>query len=345
MIQSTRTISLRQLSWMSVLSLSFFFVGCTTPTESTVNPVTRQYNESRDRSANKEFQDPFRESWTAGREVDRQNAGNSTFTWDIASTTAFGEPLQITSIGNGGFRSLVVGSIGGDDRAAVKLTEELARYVHRNQLIMGGVSTTILRTLNPDGMKLGGHENSDQIYLNRQFPGSGLRLSSTEFRRLPKEIQFLVNLIDDQRPERIIHIRTVRGSRGMLAASSGAENSGFEVAEWLNFTMRRLPADVSDGTLESWAADRPNCDVITVGIPRRTKSDEVWALYGDAVLNLLLDGKSDRRRMVRKHTPRSWTKQKSQRNETTDETFFGIFQQDTSDDHDAATGFSGRIVE
>ncbi|MCH2213055.1 MAG: hypothetical protein MK110_17255 [Fuerstiella sp.] len=342
MIQSLRMISLWQHSWTSVLSVSFVLAGCTTPTELPVNPVTRSYSGSDDGSAHRDFRDPFRQPQTTGLKVDRRNTSPPYFTWDIATTTASGEPLQITSVGDGGFRSLVVGSIGGDDRAAVKLTEELARYVHRNRLIVGGVSTTILRTLNPDGMKLGGYENSNGIYLNRKFPESSLRRSSTEFRRLPKEIQFLINLVDDHRPQRIIHLRTVRGSRGMLAASYGAENSGREVAEWLDFKVRHLPEDVSDGTLEFWAAHRTDCEVITIGIPRHTKSDEVWSLYGDAVLSMLLEGNSARRRMVRTQPPSHWTQRQY---DTSHHIFPGRVRENSFNDYDVAPGFTRRMFD
>lgn len=324
MIQPLPRITLRQLTIIGVPAVFFFLNGCVTFTESSRNTVADGQVVSGQRSSRAGFDDPFRRPSTANRE---NYGSNASLAWSTVAASGSGEPLQTISIGSGGFRSLVVGSVGGHDKVAVKLTEELARYVHRNHRIMGGVNVTVLRTLNPDGMKHGRQENSSGVYLNRRFPKNRPVPSPAELSRLPKEIRFLMGLVSDQRPQRIIHIRSVRGSRGMLAASHGAMDTGREVAEWLDFTVRKLPQDVRDGTLEAWAADRGDCDVIMIGVPRRTEADDVWAFYGDAVLSLLLDGDSESRRIAREEQKRRSARRLQHWDEANNDTFGRMFQE------------------
>ncbi len=304
MVQSPLTITLQHLTWTAVLSVGFLLNGCATTTDSAFSPAASGYGVFGQRVSRPKHADPFRRPSRSYHRKSRLIPRTGPFAWHTVATTALGEPLQAISAGDGAFRSLVIGSVGGNDKVAVNLTEELARYLHSNQLIMGGVRVTVLRTLNPDGMRRDSHKNGDGYYLNELFPDQGQIPSPPEAIRLPKEIRFLIGHVRDQRPQRIIHIRTVSGSRGLLAVSQGALDSGREVAEWLNFKLRNLPRDVNRRTLESWAARRGDSDVITFGIPRRTDSDEVWALYGDAVLTLLLDGNSESRRVFRKQERR-----------------------------------------
>ena len=330
MAQSPLTITLRHFTWASGLSACFLFNGCATLINSSASSIVAdEHSESRQRSSRPHFDDPFRRRSPAIQE--HRDLTTGPFSWTTAATTAAGEPLQIASAGNSGFRSLVVGSVGGNDPVAVKLTEDLARYLHDNRVIMGGVDTTVLRTLNPDGLKQHKHNNADGVYLNNLFPKNSRELSTARLRQLPKEVQFLIGHISEQRPQRIVHIRTVRDSDGMLAVSHGATDTGHEVAEWLGFTLRDLPQDVSRGTLESWAAQRGDCDVITIGIPRQTKAKDAWALYGDAILSLLMDGDSESRQMAREQKQRRSANRQNEWTQPNDNSFDEMFRDDSVD--------------
>ncbi|MEO2036959.1 MAG: hypothetical protein ABGZ35_33205 [Planctomycetaceae bacterium] len=324
MIQPLLQTTWRQLTIVGLPALFFFLNGCVTSTEFSRHTVAEGQVVSGRRSSKVGFDDPFRRPSTANRDSDGPNAA---LIWSTVAASGSGEPLQTVSLGSGGFRSLVVGSVAGHDPVAVRLTEELARYVRQNYRIMGGVNVTVLRTLNPDGMQDRRQENSSGVYLNHMFPKDGSLSAPAELSRLPAEIRFLTGFVSDQRPQRIVHVRTVRGSRGMLAASHGAMDAGREVADWLGFTVRELPRDVRDGTLESWAARRGDCDVITFGVPRRTAADEVWAFYGDAVLSLLLDGDSESRRIAREEQKRRSARRPRHWDAANNDTFDRMFQE------------------
>lgn len=330
MAQSPLTITLRHFTWVSGLSACFLFNGCATLIHSSASRlIADEHSESRRRSSHSQLNDPFRPRTPAVQELHAPARGP--FSWTTAATTAAGEPLQIAAAGDGGFRSLIVGSVGGHDPVAVKLTEDLARYLHDNQVIMGGVDTTILRTLNPDGLKQHKHNNADGVYLNNLFPIHRGKVSIAQRRQLPKEIQFLIDLISEQHPQRIVHIRTVRDSDGMLAVSQGATDTGHEVAEWLDFRLRNLPQDVSRGTLESWAAQRGDCAVITIGIPHQTKAKDAWELYGDAILSLLMDGDSESRQLAREQKQQRSANRRNEWTQPNDNSFDEIFRDDSVD--------------
>ena len=182
MVQSPLMATSRQLTGIGILAACFFVIGCTTFTSSSINTVTDRQGVSGHRSSRPKLGNPFRRPSAIDREGLGLIGSATTFHWNTVATTASGEPLQVNSAGDGGFRSLVVGSVGGDDAIALKLTEDLAHYLHHNRLIIGGLNAIVLRTLNPDGMKLGRHENSDGVYINNLFPKSDLTLLPTQAR-------------------------------------------------------------------------------------------------------------------------------------------------------------------
>ena len=241
----------------------------------------------------------------AARELARGMAPRVPFAWETAGYTAAGEELQTVVTGNGDFRSVIVGSVGGHDPDAVRLTEQLARYLHDNSLILGGIRTTVIRTLNPDGLWRHSYRNANGVYLNHRFPSDGPSVRAD--RQSPEEVRFLLRILRDERPHRVIHIRTVRDVRPMIAATGGAMISAGEVSDWFDADLQHLPEASVAGTMETYIAKRHACDMITVGIPRSTPKSDVWILYGDGVLSLLLDGDSESRRMARERNPRRWS--------------------------------------
>ena len=248
------------------------------------------------------------------------------FAWTVAHTLPSGEPLQTATTGRGGFRSLIIGSVGGHDPLAIRLTDDLARSIHSNNFIVGGIETTVLRTLNPDGRRRQRLRNAAGIYLNNQFPDNGRIPNKNILGQLPAEIQFLMSWMQEHRPQRVIHIRTIAGDKGLVAASRGAWESATEVANWLEFPLKELPRSVRANTLEYWAANREDCDVIMFGLPRTTDETDVWPLYGDAVVSLLLDGSSTSRELARSQRQRQAVRPTpSQRERATE-----MFPEDTS---------------
>ena len=78
-------------------------------------------------------------------------------------------------------------------------------------------------------------------------------------------------------------------TRATGAASQSCESVGKEIAEWLNFKLISLPGQkTAEGSLERYVSASGSSDMLTIGIPDSTPRAELWDLYGDTLMNLLL---------------------------------------------------------
>ncbi len=209
------------------------------------------------------------------------------FSWTSAARSAGDLAIQTVTVGNGERQTLVIGSLAGHDPVAIRLTEQLARYLHHNELVVGGVSVTVIRNANPDGETAQTHLNADGATPHRGFPADGRRLDDVE--GLAPEVRFVLEQVQTRQPHRIIHVRTIAGSRGLVAADSAAINPARELADWLQFALVELPGQSAQGTLERCISSRGICEIVTIAIPAETPHEHLWTTCGDALLNLLLD--------------------------------------------------------
>ncbi|MFO0428325.1 MAG: hypothetical protein ACK526_17290 [Planctomyces sp.] len=231
------------------------------------------------------------------------------FQWTPEGRTAGGRPFQLMKIGEDGFRTIVVGSVGGNDPLAGEFVEQLARHLQQNSVIYGGFQSTILRTLNPDGEKSHRYRNDNGIYINHSFPRTAIPGSGNDAQQVAPggcpEAEFMLKLLGSVRPERVIHIRSIRGKTGLIASSSSAQDAAREVAEWLSFDQMTLPGKSVDGSLERYLSTSGSIQMLTFGIPETAAKDELWANYGDAVLNLLLRDDPMSRELARRQSGES----------------------------------------
>jgi hypothetical protein len=224
------------------------------------------------------------------RPVSGMIAAPRPFAWKAEGQSAGRRSFRTASIGTGDYRVLVVGSVGGDDPIAIALVDQLTRTLHADSVILGGFQTDVIRTLNPDGAATGSKLNALGEYINHGFPRTGEPSNSAGAGRpaIP-EAQFLLNLVDDRHPDRVIHIRTVAGSKGLIGYSRETREAGIEAAEWLGFRSLDLAAHAVPGSLERHFAESVECGVLVFGIPQSSDKTTVWKTYGDALLNLMLE--------------------------------------------------------
>ena len=227
------------------------------------------------------------------------------FAWKREADSAGGRPIQAMTVGRSGYRTLVIGNLGGNDPLAVALTEQLAEYLHSNSLILGGIQTTVVRNANPDGLASRKFKNDNDVYLNRQFPGSEDDYSPRRALGNEPEVRFILGQIDELQPQRILHIRTYHGEEGVIASSSEAMEAAADVAEWLRFDHRPLPGNSKEGTLERYISSGHSRQIITVAIPDTSKQSRLWQLHGDALLNLLLSDDYATRALAREFSEKS----------------------------------------
>lgn len=243
------------------------------------------------------FDDPEGDTVTPRTASSRLSAGivsaPQPFAWKALATSAGGDDIQGITVGQGGYRSVVLGSLSGDDSLAIQLTEKLSRHIHQNQIILGGIQATIIRNPNPDGERASRSENHHGVYLNRQF------LEQSDPTTAEPEIRFLQGLLTENQPQRVIHIRTIAGEQGVIAASSGAANVARDVSGWLNFRFVDLPGNSAEGTLERSLSEQGVSEIITFAVPESADADTLWQTFGDSLLNLLLDEDFETRKLAR----------------------------------------------
>lgn len=226
------------------------------------------------------------------------------FAWEELDQSAGKRSIEGVTVGHGGYRSLILGSLAGDDPLAIQLTEDLAQHIHRNSIILGGIVATVIRNSNPDGQAIYRMENANGVYLNRQFPVSS-DISRDLLKREP-EVRFILGVLEKRQPQRVIHIRTCSGERGKIAASSGATQVAKDACQWLDFEFLPLPGNSADGTLERYLSSSQTCEVITFAIPQTTPKSQLWETYGDSLLNLLLDEDFETRKLARTQKAREF---------------------------------------
>lgn len=206
------------------------------------------------------------------------------FGWAPVGKTTGNRSFQTVSVGDEGYRTLVVGSVAGNDPLAIELVEQMARHLHESKTILGGFQATIIRTLNPDGEALRKVFNEKGQYVNHGFPKDNGVADGDQ----PAEVSFLLAQIRSLKPQRIIHIRSVEGHKGIIATTVASQAAANNTAEWLGFRVIKLPDVAVSGSLERHLASSGSCEVLTFALPSTTKKKELWDRYGDALQNLLL---------------------------------------------------------
>jgi hypothetical protein len=223
------------------------------------------------------------------------------FSWHQTAASTGNRPFLTATIGDDGYRTLVVGSVGGNDPTALELVDQLARHLHEDSVIIGGFESTIIRTLNPDGEASQKFLNQKGQYPNHGFPKTGETASVDQ----PVEVSFLLDQLQRLQPQRVLHIRTVQSETGLIAASASCQTVANEAAEWLGFKLVQLPDKAVAGSMERYLAVKGTCDIITLAIPENSNRNELWNLYGDTLLNLLLGDDLETRELARKKSQQS----------------------------------------
>ena len=223
------------------------------------------------------------------------------FAWTPIGKTSGDRSFQTVTVGDEGYRSLVIGSVAGNDPLALELVEQLARHLHNGNTILGGFRSTVVRTLNPDGESLHNVLNAKGQYINHGFPKDNGIADGNQ----PVEVTFLLHQIETLQPQCVIHVRTIEGTTGLIAASSGCLATANESGEWLGFRVINLPGKAVSGSLERHLAGSGRCEVMTFAIPATAKKGELWDRYGDALQNLLMGEDAEARELARQQTQHS----------------------------------------
>jgi len=225
--------------------------------------------------------------------ADRQATPQVHSLWQRLADSVEGRPIEVAQFGTGARNLLIVGSLAGDEIAAVHLLDRLAEHLARFPQRLGDRSVTIVRSLNPDGFVRGTSANAHGVEIDRNFdapdwrkvPHHGQWLSG----RLPlsePETRALVKIIADVRPERVIQIQAVDADV-WLTASPGSELFARRISEAAGIELRPRNEATSSGSLLSWLAAREGIEGIALSVQRQASPEELWAASRGPLFQLM----------------------------------------------------------
>lgn len=215
--------------------------------------------------------------------------------WRTLGYSVKGRPIRAATIGKGPRRVLWVGGIHGDEREGRIATQELPAAFLATKGAESRVTLTILEDVNPDGTALGTRGNSNGVDLNRNYPAKNFR-AERRYGMQPlsqPESRLLHDLLQKGGYELVIVAHSWRGdhfinfdgpARG--AAELFSNRSGYRVRD--SGDMSPTP-----GSLGSWVGRTLGKGILTLEYERGREAWAAWNETKDAILAVLIDGKTD----------------------------------------------------
>ncbi|MCA9052994.1 MAG: hypothetical protein KDA75_04110, partial [Planctomycetaceae bacterium] len=217
---------------------------------------------------------PYRPQAAASVEHQRvaatNSAGDDALPWRQVAVSSGGRPIEMLQLGRGPRHLILTASLVGNELDSVRFVESLARLLQREPQRLGDYTLVAIRTPNPDGLVDGTLTNSHGVSLNRNFPSENFfsqRTAETGLTALSEpETQALVQLCDDFRPDRVLHIRSGQGSRLLVLANANS----------VNLLRQRIDRSMMDGgeydslkagSLEEYATAQLNSELFVVSLP------------------------------------------------------------------------------
>lgn len=145
---------------------------------------------------------------------------------------------------------LFIGGVHGDEPEGVRLAEELLAWLKKEEASKSEKihPWLLIPCINPDGYSQNQRTNANGVDLNRNFPCRDWSSETKAPRYYPgpspgseKEVQALVKLIEDEKPQLIVHFHSwepcvvYTGLPGKKAAETLATGTGYECREDIGY--------------------------------------------------------------------------------------------------------------
>ncbi|AFY03017.1 M14 family murein peptide amidase A [Bdellovibrio bacteriovorus] len=145
---------------------------------------------------------------------------------------------------------LFIGGVHGDEPEGVRLAEEFLHWLKQEESANSGRLRpwVLIPCINPDGYGKNQRTNGNGVDLNRNFPCRDWSPESKAPRYYPgpspgseREVQALVKLIEDEKPQLIVHFHSwepcvvYTGAPGKQAAEILATGTGYEAREDIGY--------------------------------------------------------------------------------------------------------------
>ncbi len=209
--------------------------------------------------------------------------------WRTIGQSSGGRPIEILQLGSGERHLFLTASLAGNERDSVTIVSALAELLARQPERLAGWTLLLVRTPNPDGLAEGTLTNARGVSLNRNFPSDnflGRRTAETGLTPASEpETQILLALLDNFRPDRVIHFRSGNGQRTLVLANALAVDvlRARKDPQWMDAGEFEA---FKAGSLEEFTHERLRAELMVVWLPATVANWESMALR---LADLLLD--------------------------------------------------------
>ena len=217
--------------------------------------------------------------------------------------TQFGSPIDLVSnyfdprshAGSSALQNirpiLLIGGVHGDEPEGIRLAKALVEAIMAkpNEVYRPFL---IIPVLNPDGFKSDQRTNGNGVDLNRNFPCKNWSAKFEKERYFPGsgpaselETQAVVSLVEQTRPELIIHFHSwkpmvvLTADKTVPEAELLAKSSGYKLKNSIGYP--------TPGSLGDWGWDERNIPVICTEESEGTSQERTWRRFGSALLEIL----------------------------------------------------------
>ena len=203
--------------------------------------------------------------------------------WRLDFESAKRRPIETATFGKGPKRIAVFSSLTGNSETTVALVEKMAGVFARDQLMPVQLSVLVVRTPNPDGLTDRTLTNSRGVDLNRNFPSTRFTASPTrETGEKPgsePETRAIVQLLNQFRPEMVIHVVEARSTRGTVRSDD------FVPRDLLpEFDSAPFDKVYKSGSLAGYVHETMKCSVVEVELP----TESTAKINEDALLQVMV---------------------------------------------------------
>ncbi|WII72418.1 M14 family murein peptide amidase A [Bdellovibrio sp. 22V] len=193
---------------------------------------------------------------------------------------------------------LFIGGVHGDEPEGVRLAQELIRWLLEQEALKSEKIRPwlLIPCINPDGYSQNQRTNANGVDLNRNFPCRDWSPEAKAPRYYPgpspgseSEVQALVKLIEDEKPQLIVHFHSwepcvvYTGQPGKEAAEILASGTTYEAREDIGYP--------TPGSLGQYGWIEHQIPVICIEEQEHISLDLVWPHFKPG-LEKLLTGKS-----------------------------------------------------
>lgn len=207
--------------------------------------------------------------------------------------SVLGLPIVSHHFGTTGPKTLIFAAIHGDEPATEFVAKQLVEHLTKNPAAHYGRCVVIVPVVNPDGLARRTRTNARDIDLNRNFPAKNFAVSKKgryfggEAPASEPETQFLIDLIDDWKPDRIISLHAIpRGKHG-----NNFDGPAERLAETMRFhnqySVLKSIGYPTPGSFGSWAGVDRQLPTITLEVPSEASGPTAWRENREALLAVI----------------------------------------------------------